>query len=311
MIQVKFIKTNGEIVTYFISNVWVYFFFYSSTIAILLLVKRRRNRKLKQTSNLVRGGAERNAKKLSECISKPDGAYEIVDPNLKQAIRKILDIKNTNTVLIIDKIVLLAASVFATKIGTKLAFQGIEIIIENLLGTIIAGGVGLAAGGITFFLPLFLPLKMLKMGSTALLGLALLVGGGVGVGIAEYRLPACTEYVKYLPELNRGVQYIDLPSNDNIQGKIYLKQNEEKPIYITKTEIKKCEIETLGGEKVGRKTNHQIQRRCQTEQNFVPLKERTKTLKDLKLADDTSTLQQIESAISHKDKEKIKTRLQN
>lgn len=128
---------------------------------------------------------------------------------MKSAIRKILKNRNSKENLIVDRIIVLLASVVLSDVGTQLALTSPDFVAEQFKNNVkvgaafVAGVAGVAIPAALFFLSAALPLAW-KIG-------ILIYGGTLSTsGISSYiqsMHPICDQHVLYLPELSKRFSF--------------------------------------------------------------------------------------------------------
>ena len=318
MVQLVFrSKDNERVTTYIISLAWVFGISYTISSAIILIIRLRKAIKLRKQKDLekslpnnLRGGTEieLTSSELNECL-KHDGAYEIIGSHLKLAIRKILNIRNLKKTLVVDRVVVLVASVFLSGIGSKIAVTGVDFIVAQTKAKVVAmvaGASGLGVvGAITilgFTGTLSLPLQFVVQLLMASLGVSTVLYG-------EFRLQFCDEQVVYLPKISPGAHYLDMGENN--PGRIMMITDKSIKLYMETDSDEKCTVEVLGEEQ-GFFMNKEksFERKCKTSKTYTPLNERTMTLKDLKEGDSTKNLEKtMDIGLSEKDSKAVFERI--
>jgi hypothetical protein len=301
MIELVFKSKDGKtITTFFINIVGIFLGTYIITSIgvitweILRIRRMRRRKKLeKALPNVIRGGTdmELSSRVLKECLDEP-GAYEIIGFHLKSAIRKILKNRSSKENLVIDRIVVLLASIVLSDIGTQLALTSPDFVAEQLKNkitiavTVFAGvGVPLLVGALTAALPL--PLKVAILVYTGALGTS------GAVSYLESIRPVCAQHVRYLPELSKGSHFIDMAEHSNL-GKIVMVTDEHIKLFITKDDDQVCTVEVLGEEETFfGKQEEIITQKCIIKKKYIPLGKRTKTMKDIRDGDSTQNLEKL------------------
>jgi hypothetical protein len=261
---------------YFISDNWFYLLLFLFSLFVFLKQKKKNKTDIEGpepiSSLKVRGGD--NSVTLQEfanqCLS--DGSYlEVSDNKIKQIIRKMLNIEPGTTVIISTPIYLLAllknnyAPLVLQRGGTKVIISNLRGFVSKGLGTILAAK--LLALGSNAIIPYALPLIL-----TALLYSGLHFD--------------CNSYVSKLPTIDGNLPYIEAPihKDDKVIVELEPNPNTRKILYHAFDENKvssidklKCYLKSncLGPEPRQRRHHFKPKR-------FIPLSERTKTLKDLK-----------------------------
>jgi len=100
---------------------------------------------------------------------------------------------------------------------------------------------------------------------------------------------------------------------ENSVGKIVMITDKSIKLYMKKNADEICTVEVLGEEQgfFVKKKNY-FEKRCRTNKVYGPLKERTKTLKDLKEGDSTKNLEKtLDLGLSREDSKTITDRIRN
>jgi hypothetical protein len=258
---------------YFISDNWFYIALFLVCICRFAQQKRKRDSERDPSlSPLNTRGGDNSVilqKLYDQCLSD-DFYVEVNDSKVKQIIRKMLGIKPGKTVIISASVYLLA---ILKNNSTALVLEsgGTRLIISNLRGFVSKG-----IGTVLFARLLALASTPIVVASLPLILTALLYSG-LHVD--------CNSFVSTLPNTDGNLQYIEAPINED--AKIIVSPHTPKTLYhaFDETEVSSisslsCYIKDncLGPEQIqgkSRKVNLKPKR-------FIPLSERTKTLKDLK-----------------------------
>ena len=221
---------------------------------------------------------------IDQCLD-PRRAYEITHTGLELMIKKMLNLPDSHSgpIVISARVLFLCTMIWENPIY-QINLFGISIFIDKAkdLGLKIILG---AAGGAIFY--------VLPLGITSLT--AGLLAAGVSFGIIQninnYDCERLLSEVTMDQYEERIIGFLDKPKEKN--PRIFIKDNENIELYIpifdksdhcvteAKQELQKANV----------KTEQQISRRC--DKKYIPLKERTKTLRDLKRYDSTENLNKI------------------
>jgi len=271
---------------YFISDNWFYLLLFIFSFIVFLKQKQKRHKKQKfekkpnqDRKTLIsplktRGGGNNSVilqKLYDKCLS--DGLYvQVNDSRVKRIIRRMLNIAADKPVIISAPVYLLA--ILKNK-SAPLILQsgGTQLIVSNVRGFISKG-----VGTILFAKLLAIGSGPLIVASFPLILTAL---------IYSHSHINCNSFVNTLPKIEGSLhssQYIETIVNDNDDPPIIVAPHTDKLLYHEFDETKvplfsnlRCYVKDncLGPKLIQRRTNLKTKR-------FVPLSERTKTLKDLK-----------------------------
>lgn len=269
------ISLNYGIRRYFISDNWFYFLLFLFSLYHFLREKRKKKKNMERQRRMSPGdsrGGDNSVvlqKLYDHCLS--DNLYvEVNDNKIKQLIRKMLDIEPGKTIVISAPLYLLA---ILKKNSAPLVLErgGTRLIISNLHGFVSKG-----AGTI-----LFAKLVALGSGPVFIAALPLILTAILYSGLHI----DCNAFVSTLPSTDSSLQYLEAPINED--AKIIVSPYTPKTLYhaVDETEVSsisslKCYVNDncLGPEPIrGNSRKINLQRK-----KFIPLNERTKTLKDLK-----------------------------
>jgi hypothetical protein len=127
----------------------------------------------------------------------------------------------------------------------------------------------------------------------------------------ESRLQLCDQHVLYLPKISPGAHSIDMAENS--VGKILMIIDKSVTLYTEKNSDEMCTLQVLGEEQVFFvKKENSIEKKCHSIKVYGPLKERTKTIKDLKEGDLTKNLEKtLDLGLSREDSKVITERIRN
>lgn len=254
----------------------------------------------------IRGGTdvEMPSRVLNECLKKR-GAYEIIGSHLKSTIRKILKNRNSKENLIVDRIIVLLASVLLSDMGSQIALTSPDFVAEQLKNKIKIGAACVALPATLFFLSAALPLVW---------QVAILICGGTlsTSGISSYIQSMHLNYdqhVLYLPELSENFHFIDMAERSNL-GKIFMVTDENIKLFLKKNDDEVCTVELLGEEQTFFGKNEEvIIQKCTSNKKYVPLK---KSMKDIKDGDSTQNLEKTRDlGLSKEDSKAISERIRN
>lgn len=264
------ISFNYGMRRYFISDNYFYFPLFIFFFILFRKQKQKKNRERKTPISPlnIRGGDNSVIlqKLYDECLN--DGLYvQVNDSKVKQIIRRMLGVR-PNKPIIISTYVYLLAILKNKHAPLILQSGGMGLIVSTFRGFMSKG-----VGTILFAKLLAIGSGPILIASTPLI-LTVLVYSHLHVD--------CNSFVNNLPRIDYSSQYMETIINND--APIILATHISKPLYqkFDETEVSsftslKCYVRDncLGPEPIQRKSNLKTKR-------FVPLNERTKTLKDLK-----------------------------
>lgn len=262
------LSVNYGVRRYFINDNWFYFLLFIFSLIFFLKQKKKRNIERETMLSNLRGGENSLIlqKLYDQCLSD-DFYVQVTDSKIKKIIRRMLNISGNKPIIISAPVYLLAilkkksAPLILTSGGTKLIVSNFRGFMSKGIGTVLFA-------------------KLLAVGSGAIilssmpLVLTVLLYANLHID--------CGSFVDKLPTIEGDFQYIETIIDDN--APIIVAPHTGKTLYHEFDETKVSSFRSLscylrdnclGPEQVQRKSNLKPKR-------FVPLKERTKTLKDLK-----------------------------
>jgi hypothetical protein len=278
---------------YFISDNYFYLLGFTFSLIFFLRKKQKQKRNMEggtPTSGLnCRGGDNSVAlQKLTDKCFSGDSYVEVNNSRVRQIVRIMLNIP-ADKPIIISVAVFLLAILKNRHVVLTLQNGAIQFIISNIPGIATKAFVGGLLGN---FLVMGLSAEIV-LNSVPLL-LVVLAFSHSNIG--------CNSFVDTLPEDIRGLQYIETINKND--APVIVAPHISKPLYhkFDETEVSlrtslNCYIRgnCLGPEPVKRKGISEAKR-------FVPLSERTKTIKDLKYPADETDIIDINS-VKYRQKE--------
>ncbi len=177
----------------------------------------------------------------------------------------------------------------------QVTILGVSFFVDKFKSLAIKTGIGIVSGSIFFFTPV----GVVSLTST-------LVAGAIIFNVAQ-RISSfeCNNFVSKVTiervSQEKSIGFLEaLPKKT---PKVFIKGNEDSEIYIPSqndngscsSEYKQVEVKKSKLKLVKTESQTQIYRKC--ERNYVPLKERTKTLADLKKQDSTENREKATSYI--------------
>lgn len=275
MIIIKFAR-KGVQYTWLINENWVMFISFLLTMGIGVVFRRIKNSNKEIKMPNLRGG-----KFIDECI-EPDSVYEVVDPALEIVIKQMLNLPPAFGPVVITVPVLILSYVVSQQPIKQITILGFSLFVDRVTSLSVKVAIGVGSGLVFFILP---------VGVVSLTG-ALLAGAiafNAAEGITNFE---CDNLVsKVIMERSseeKVVGFLERPSEKN--PRVFIKDNEDIKVYVpspNKNEncVSESKQKVEKSSLITEQPQTQIYRKC--EKKFVPLKERTKTLSDLKKEDST------------------------
>ena len=235
------------------------------------------DRKIPNSPSNLRGGHNSyNLQQLYDHCLSDDSYVQVTDGKVKQIIRRMLNVADNQPLIISIPVYLLAvlktknAPLIIQKGGTQLVIENVRAFISKGLGTILLGGL-VVSPSMQVVVPLLL-----------------------AFGISFFAYVNCDSFVDTLPKLQDNAQYIETLVKDD--APIIVAPHTSKPLYYEFEETPytslKCYIQDncLGPNTIPEKLpkhrkffrNSKTKSTQSTKKKWVPLSQRTKTLKDLK-----------------------------
>ena len=275
MILIKFAR-KGVHYTWLINENWVMVISFLLTMGIGVVVRRIKNSNKEIKMSNLRGGNF-----IDECI-EPDSVYEVLDPALEIVIKQMLNLPPAFGPVVISVPVLILSYVVSQQPIKQITILGVSVFVDRVTSLGVKAAIGVGSGAVFFILP---------VGVVSLTG-ALLAGAiafNVVQGITNFE---CDNLVsKVIMERSsegKAIGFLERPPEEN--PRVFIKDNEDIELYFpspnkneycvseSKQKVEKSNLRT-------EQPQTQIYRKCDKE--FVPLKERTKKLSDLKKQDST------------------------
>ena len=275
MILIKFAR-KGVHYTWLINENWVMVISFLLTMGIGVVFRRIKNSNKEIKMSNLRGGNF-----IDECI-EPDSVYEVLDPALEIVIKQMLNLPPAFGPVVISVPVLILSYVVSQQPIKQITILGVSVFVDRVTSLGVKAAIGVGSGAVFFILP---------VGVVSLTG-ALLAGAiafNVVQGITNFE---CDNLVsKVIMERSsegKAIGFLERPPEKN--PRVFIKDNEDIELYFpspnkneycvseSKQKVEKSNLRT-------EQPQTQIYRKCDKE--FVPLKERTKTLSDLKKQDST------------------------
>ena len=265
--------------TWFIDNNYLGIFAFLIGMAGGFIYKWRKTKKLSISKRLKTRKMPRGGSHLSDCID-PSSGYEVVNEDLKKVIYHILGFDENIPVVvpITAHILFIAQAALTHQLGTQLNILGVKTVVTNVKDTGLKAIIGALAG---------LAVMVVANPAAVIGGSVIVAAFGLNLYFGEIK---CEDYVNKLPTFQALLipaksPYLELPPGK--KNLIVMPENshEEKeaiPLYLEEsTPFEECfEQKEPSG-------SGSVQRNCYTQKKYVPLKDRTKTLADLKRDDST------------------------
>lgn len=284
------ISLNYGMRRYFISDNYFYILIFIISYIIFLKQKRNRKRKIPISPTKLRGGDNSVILQnlYDQCLS--DGLYvQVNDPKVKQIIRKMLNV-NGKKPLIISASVYLVAILKNRHVGLVLQKGGNKLILSNLRAFLEK-----AMGSVLFA-------KLLTLGAA---------GGLIGIAIIPVVLQVliysslhldCNSFVDTLPKIQGSLQYIETVINED--APVIVAPHTNQMLYYEYEETQSSPFTSLSCYARGNCLGPPLIKRTKNFKTtrYIPLSQRTKTLKDL-----TGHIDEIDAIdvdhVKYKDKE--------
>jgi hypothetical protein len=288
MLIVKFAIRESKI-TWFINDNWIMLI--SFLLTMVTGISYRRYRKIKNSNKKIKTPNPKGGSFIDECI-EPDSIYELVDPPLEIVLKQILNIRQPQNGPIIISVPLLIFSYIVLRQPVKqVSILGVSLFADKVKNLAVKAGIGFVSGSIFFFSPV----GIVSL-TSALVASAIIFNVALGMGHLE-----CNNLVSKVPmERLSGEKIIGfLETHPEKTPKIFIKGSENTELYVPSknandscsSEYKRFKVK----KSARRQPQDRIHRKCEKE--YIPLRERTKTLADLKKEDSTENREKAEPYI--------------
>nr|ULD16173.1 hypothetical protein [Cylindrotheca closterium]ULD16250.1 hypothetical protein [Cylindrotheca closterium] len=271
MILIKFIR-KGAHYTWLINDNWVMVISFLLTMGIGVVFRR-----IKNSNKEIKMSNSRGGNFIDECI-EPDSVYEVLDPALEIVIKQMLNLPPAFGPVVISVPVLILSYVVSQQPIKQITILGVSVFVDRVTNLGVKAAIGVSGGAVFFILP---------VGVVSLTGalLASAIAFNVGQGITNFE---CDHLVsKVIMERSsegKAIGFLERPPENN--PRVFIKDNEDIELYFpSPNKNEYCVSESKQKVEKSNLRTEQIYRKCDKE--FVPLKERTKTLSDLKKQDST------------------------
>ena len=230
-------------------------------------------------------GGGRGGNFIDGCI-EPDSVYEVLDPSLEIVIKQMLNLPPEADPIIVSVPVLILSYIVSRQPVKQITIWGVSLFFDQFK----AVGVK-AAIGVVIASPFFIfPVGLVSLTSAVLAGA---IAVNVVQEITDFE---CDKLLSKVPveRVSEGktVGFLERPPENN--PKVFIKNNENIELYfpsLNDNGFCSSEYNQVEGKKsnlMGVKTEPQTQMNRICEKEYIPLKERTKTLSDLKKHDSTA-----------------------
>lgn len=239
-------------------------------------------RRIKDSNKKIKMSNPKGGAFIDDCIDL-DSIYELVDPVLEIVVKQMLNLPPSAGLVVISTPVLIIASIVSQQTLKQITILGVSVFADKFKDLAIKAGIGIFSGSIFFFVPL----QLVSL-TSALVATAIAVNLSQGIGHFE-----CENFVSKVPmervSEEKTIGFLEtLPEKS---PKVFIQGSEDTELYILSpddngscfsvyNEMEKSNLKPF-------KTEPQTRIRRQCEREYVPLKERTKTLADLKRHDST------------------------
>ena len=277
MILIKFVR-KGVHYTWIVNDNWVMLLSFLLTMGIGIIFRRIKNSNKEIKMSNLRGG-----KFIDDCI-EPDSVYEVLDPALEIVIKQMLDVPPAFGPVVISVPVLILSYIVSRRPIKQITILGVSVFVDRVKSLAVKTAIGVGSGSVFFILPV----GVVSLTSALLAGA---IAFNVAQDITNFE---CNNLVSKVT-MERGsegkaIGFLERPPEKN--PRVFIKDNEDIEIYfpsLNKNEYcfseSKQKVEKSNVRGAITEPQNQIHRKCEKE--FVPLKERTKTLADLRKQDST------------------------
>jgi hypothetical protein len=280
MIIVRFV-IRGAKITWFIDNNWILVISFLLTMATGIAYRRSTNSNKKIKMPNPKGGTFIDDYDYIE----PDSIYELVDRPLEIVLKQMLNLPPKVGPVVISVPLLILSYIVSRQPVKHVTILGVSLFADKFKSLALKTGIGIVSGSIFFFTPV----RVVSLTSTLLTGAIIF---NVARGISYFE---CNNLVSKVT-MERVSQEKTIGFLETLPGKtpkVFIKGSEYTELYIPShndngscsSEYKQVEVKKSNIGLVKTETQTQIHRKCEKE--YVPLKERTKTLADLKKEDST------------------------
>ena len=277
MILIKFVR-KGVHYTWIVNDNWVMLLSFLLTMGIGIIFRRIKNSNKEIKMSNLRGG-----KFIDNCI-EPDSVYEVLDPALEIVIKQMLDVPPAFGPVVISVPVLILSYIVSRQPIKQITILGVSVFVDRVKSLAVRTAIGVGSGSVFFILPV----GVVSLTSALLAGA---IAFNVAQDITNFE---CNKLVSKVTmerdSEGKAIGFLERPPEKN--PRVFIKDNEDIEIYfpsLNKNEYcfseSKQKVEKSNVRGAITEPQNQIHRKCEKE--FVPLKERTKTLADLRKQDST------------------------
>jgi hypothetical protein len=276
---VKFSIRETKII-WIINENWIMFISFLLTMGAGIAYRRMKNSNKRIKIPNPKGGEF-----IDDCI-EPDSIYELVDRPLEIVLKQMLNLPPEAGPVLISVPLLILAYIVSSPPIKQLTILGVSLFADKFKSLAVKTGIVIVSGSVFFFIPI----GIVSLTSTLLTGAIIF---NVAQGISDFE---CNNFVSKVT-MERVYQEKNIGFLETLPEKtpkVFIKGSEDTELYIPshndndvcsseykQYEVKKSNIVGL----VKTESQTQVHRKC--ERTYVPLKERTKTLADLKKEDST------------------------
>ena len=307
MIIIRFIRNNARYTYYISDNLALLVTFLVSAGVALIFRGRKIRKSLQEDMKKIKGGEIEIIPYIDQCL-EPDRVYEVVSPGLEIMLKRMLRITSEIGPIVVSPSVLIIAYVVYTRSLNQLSILGTDMVLERYRRRLIAQfAASIGAGSLVYLIPRGFFLRFLRLFTP--------VTGGSVIVLLFHLLQQivsfdCNSMVVQLPvqydsATQRTITILDKPEQQN--NRIFVAdESENLNIYIPDDRDKSCFFESNDIESKQELEKYRLIPEPKPEEtlsvtcnnNYVPLKHRTKTLSDLKKEDSSDSRQDAQRYIT-------------
>jgi hypothetical protein len=278
MVIIKFV-IRGAKVTWFVNDNWIMVicFLLTMTTGVIFRKVKNFNKRIKIPNPV--GGTF-----IDECI-EPDSAYELVDRSLEIVLKQMLNLPPQAGPIIISVPLLTLAYIVSRQPIKQITILGVSFFADKFKSLVLKAGAGILSGSVFFFVSV----GVVSLTSLLLTGAIIF---SIIQGINDFD---CNDLVSKvsMERVSDGRNIGFLEQSPEKSPKVYIKGNENTELFSPSyndngscsLEFKQIDLRKLDMKRVTTQPQTRIHRECRKE--YTPLKQRTKTLSDLKREDST------------------------
>jgi len=314
LIIIRFIRNNARY-TYYISDNLALLLTFLVSAGVALIFRGRKIRKSLQEDikKIPKGGEIEILPYIDQCLEQPDRVYEVVSPGLEIMLKRMLRITSDIGPIVVSPSVLIIAYVVYTRSLNQLSILGTDMVLERYRRRLISQFAAcIGTGSLVYLIPRGFFLKFLRLFTPVTGGSVIVLLFHLLQNIASFD---CNSMVVQLPvqynsATQRTITILDKPEQQN--NRIFVadeSQNLNIYIPIPDDRDKSCSFESNDIESKQKLEKYHVQGlipepkpeetlslKCNN--NYVPLKYRTKTLSDLKREDSSDSRQDAQRYIT-------------